>query len=100
MSILEQHHRGLERLSERHRLRQLVPARGFDFSSNDYLGLASSPELAGAVRDAIERGVPTGAGGSRLLRGNHEEHELLEHEAALCFGSESALFFSSGFTAN
>ena len=100
MSILEPHRRGLGRLAERHRLRQLVPARGFDFSSNDYLGLAASQELAEAVRDALERGVPTGAGGSRLLRGNHEQHELLEREAASFFGSESALFFSSGFAAN
>ena len=29
-------------------------------------------------RAAIARGVPVGAGGSRLLRGNHPEHEALE----------------------
>ena len=27
---------------------------------------------------ALQRGVPLGAGGSRLLRGNHPEHEALE----------------------
>ena len=48
----------------------------------------------------IARGVPVGAGGSRLLRGNHPEHEVLEHEAAQFFGAETALFFGGGFIAN
>ena len=52
------------------------------------------------VRAALDRGVPVGAGGSRLLRGNHEEHEALEAEAAAYFGAESALFFGGGFLAN
>ena len=51
-------------------------------------------------RAAIARDVPVGAGGSRLLRGNHREHEALETEAAAFFGAESALFFSGGFMAN
>ena len=49
---------------------------------------------------ALARGVPLGAGGSRLLRGNHPEHEALEEEAAAFFGSETALFFPTGFAAN
>ena len=49
---------------------------------------------------ALQRGVPAGAGGSRLLRGNHPEHEALEAEAAAFFGVEAVLFFSSGFSAN
>ena len=44
--------------------------------------------------------MPVGAGGSRLLRGNHPEHEALEAEAAAFFGAESALFFGGGFIAN
>ena len=44
--------------------------------------LAGDPRLGRAITDALARGVPVGAGGSRLLRGNHEEHELLESEAA------------------
>jgi 8-amino-7-oxononanoate synthase len=94
------HKRALEALARRGRLRTLEPARGIDFSSNDYLGLAQSRELAAAVEDAIARGVPVGAGGSRLLRGNHAEHEALEAEAAQFFGAESALFFGGGFVAN
>ncbi len=81
-------------------MRTLVPRRGVDVSSNDYLGLACSPRLAGAVARAVARGVPVGSGGSRLLRGNHAEHEALEAEAAAFFGSEAALFFSSGYTGN
>lgn len=90
----------LARLSERARRRSLVPQRGIDFSSNDYLGLAASPLLADAARAALERGVPVGSGGSRLLRGNHPEHEALEAEAAAFFGCERSLWFSSGFAAN
>ena len=82
------------------RRRVLVPQSGIDFSSNDYLGLASSSRLREAVVSAVDRGVPAGAGGSRLLRGNHPEHEALEVEAATFFGSERMLYFNGGYTAN
>lgn len=100
MSILDEHLAGLDALAARDRLRRLIPRAGLDFSSNDYLGLANAPELRAAVRDAIDRNVAIGAGGSRLLRGNDPEHETLEAEAAGHFGSESALFFANGFAAN
>lgn len=90
----------LQKLHVEHRRRSLSSAGGHDFVSNDYLGLANGPDLKRAVLDAVARGVPIGSGGSRLLRGNHPEHELLEEEAARFFGSESALFFSSGYAAN
>jgi 8-amino-7-oxononanoate synthase len=90
----------LDALTHRHRRRMLAARTGHDFASNDYLGLAASPELRAIVAEALARGVPIGAGGSRLLRGNHEEHEALEAEAAYWFGSEAALFFSTGFAAN
>lgn len=77
-----------------------MPQEGVDFTSNDYLGLANAPRLKAAISAAINRGVPAGAGGSRLLRGNHVEHEALEAEAAAFFGVEKALYFSSGFAAN
>ncbi len=94
------HERALEALLRRGRLRELEPRLGADFTSNDYLGLADSPELQRAVMSALARGVPIGAGGSRLLRGNHAEHEALEAEAATFFGAECALFFGGGFVAN
>lgn len=94
------HERALDALLRRGRLRSLDAPAGIDFTSNDYLGLAQSQELADAVVAAIERGVPVGAGGSRLLRGNHPEHEALEADAARFFGAETALFFGGGFIAN
>lgn len=87
-------------LAARGRLRAFSPRVGVDFASNDYLGLAGSAVLAEAMRDALDRGVPVGSGGSRLLRGNHPEHEALEAEAAAFFGSAAALFLATGFAAN
>jgi 8-amino-7-oxononanoate synthase len=90
----------LAALAAKGRLRELSRSRGRDFSSNDYLALAESPALREAAAAALARGVPLGAGGSRLLRGNHPEHEMLEEEAASFFGSETALYFPTGFAAN
>ena len=100
MSILDQHRARLDELAARDRLRMLIPRAGRDFSSNDYLGLARSQELRDVVTAALDRGVAIGAGGSRLLRGNDPEHELLETEAASFFGCDSALYFANGFAAN
>jgi 8-amino-7-oxononanoate synthase len=90
----------LRHLAERGRLRTLRQSAGIDFTSNDYLGLAASAELRDAAAAAIARGVPVGSGGSRLLRGNHPEHEALEAEAAATFGAETALYFGAGYSAN
>ena len=98
--VLDAHRRHLAELAAIDRRRALAPRQGIDFASNDYLGLAGSPRLAEAVADALSRGVPVGSGGSRLLRGNHPEHEALEAEAASIFGARSALYFSSGYAAN
>ncbi|MDF8332092.1 8-amino-7-oxononanoate synthase [Novosphingobium cyanobacteriorum] len=99
-SLWSAHTADLAALGEKARMRALAPRRGADFASNDYLAMSSSARLAAAVQDAIARGVPLGSGGSRLLRGNDPEHELLEEEAARFFGAESALFFSAGYAAN
>jgi 8-amino-7-oxononanoate synthase len=90
----------LDGLSVLGRRRSLEDFAGLDFTSNDYLGLAASCELRDAASDAVSRQVPVGAGGSRLLRGNHPEHVALEQTAAVFFGAESALYFGSGYTAN
>lgn len=100
MTILDAHREALDQIARRSRTRSLIARAGHDFASNDYLGLASAPELRSAVADALGRGVAIGAGGSRLLRGNDPEHVALESEAATFFGSEAALFFSTGFAAN
>lgn len=100
MSSFQAQMADLATLTARGRARSLTPRAGRDFSSNDYLGLANDPELAAAVRAALDAGVPIGSGGSRLLRGNHPAHETLEAEAARFFSAEAALFFSSGYAAN
>jgi 8-amino-7-oxononanoate synthase len=98
--VKEPHQTILDGLDAKGRLRALTRTRGRDFTSNDYLALAESDALRQAAMDALARGVPLGAGGSRLLRGNHPEHEALEEEAASFFGSETALYFPTGFAAN
>lgn len=94
------HRDDLAQLAAIDRLRALAPLRGHDFASNDYLALAGDPRLAQAIVAAIARGVPVGSGGSRLLRGNHAEHEALEADAARWTGAETALFVGSGYAAN
>lgn len=96
----EDYQSSLDALARDGRLRSISPRAGLDFSSNDYLALADAPRMKQAVIKAIERGTPIGAGGSRLLRGNCEEHERLEREAARFFRAQTSLFFSSGYTAN
>lgn len=77
-----------------------------DFSSNDYLGFARSPELADLCKGAWERHVSKGearfigSGGSRLLSGDSTYAHYLEEIIAEFFGSESSLLFNSGYTAN
>ena len=94
------HAAALDALKNDDRLRSLKPRAGIDFSSNDYLGLASNQRMRKAISAAVEAGTPIGAGGSRLLRGNCAEHESLEAEAARFFGAEAAIFFATGYTAN
>lgn len=100
MKALTRHAQGLQSLASRGRLRRLAPRAGLDFASNDYLGLAGSDVLKRAAFEALERGVPVGSGGSRLLRGNHPEHEALEAEAAAFFGCEATLYMGGGFQGN
>lgn len=97
---MKPHENALAALARKARLRRLTPRAGLDFTSNDYLGLAESDALRDATLAALDRGVPPGAGGARLLRGNHEEHEALEAESAAFFGAQAALYFPTGFAAN
>ena len=90
----------LEKLSSASRKRSLSPIVGFDFTSNDFLGLSGSVEIRKAIIAALRSGIPLGSGGSRLLRGNHPAHLKLEKQAARLFRSERALFFANGYLAN
>jgi 8-amino-7-oxononanoate synthase len=73
--------------------------RYINFSSNDYLGLASSQALAAGAREALET-FPFGAGASRLLSGGTGLHRELETRIAAFKGTEGALLFDSGYHAN
>lgn len=69
------------------------------FCSNDYLGLASHPALAAALRDGVaEAGV--GSGASHLVTGHHALHQRLERALADFVELPAALGFSSGYMAN
>lgn len=70
-----------------------------NFSSNDYLGLASHPDLSTALNRATDaNGV--GSGASSLVTGYRDEHRLLEQELAEFLGREKVLLCSSGYLAN
>jgi 8-amino-7-oxononanoate synthase len=77
---------------------QIAGRRLINFSSNDYLGLASDSRLRNAAIGTIkEFGV--GAGASRLVSGTQSPHLRLEAALAKWKGTEAALCFSSGYAA-
>ena len=90
----------LAALAWRNQLRTLGTIHGVNLSSNDYLGLATDPRLLEAVTSALVAGSAVGSTGSRLLSGNAEIWEELESEVAQFMGSEAALYFNSGYSAN
>lgn len=73
-----------------------------DFSSNDYLGFARSPELKNKIKEyeVSERYYSNGSTGSRLLSGNSVFAEELEKFIAGYHNAEAALLFNSGYNAN
>lgn len=93
-------HQGLRALEARSQRRSLAEIRGVNFCSNDYLGLAESPALREAVAEAVSAAEKIGGTGSRLLSGQTEEWRDLEDEFARLAGTESALFFTTGYAAN
>ena len=89
----------LARIESLEQCRSLKRREGIDFSSNDYLGFSEDLGLRKGIHESI-RDLPTGATGSRLLRGNLKLHEEVERKLARFCGSESALLFPSGYQAN
>ncbi|CAE6479570.1 unnamed protein product [Rhizoctonia solani] len=78
-----------------------------DFSSNDYLSLASYPPLREHLLATLQAAPQIlGSGGSRLLDGTHSTHFELEQRLAKFFIPQprhpppTALLFNSGFDAN
>jgi len=95
-----------EKLKERERdnaFRSLqVLPKGVDFSSNDYLGFASSKEIFTKTHKfLVERNViKNGATGSRLISGNYSLYNEVENFLTEIHNSETALLFNSGYDAN
>ena len=73
-----------------------------DFSSNDYLGLASSEKIYHKAHDVLKHHniLYNGATGSRLLSGNHKLYALTENLLAEFHQTDAALVFNSGYDAN
>ena len=69
------------------------------FGSNDYLGLASHPQVVEAACEAARR-EGWGAGASPLVIGHHREHQLLEEALARFEQTDAAVVFPSGYAAN
>lgn len=70
-----------------------------NFSSNDYLGLASHPAVTAATVDYLKQhGI--GAGAAHLVTGHHAIHEQLEQRLAHVTGYPKAMLFSTGYMAN
>ncbi|MFN2261689.1 MAG: aminotransferase class I/II-fold pyridoxal phosphate-dependent enzyme [Psychroflexus sp.] len=73
-----------------------------DFSSNDYLGFASNPEIEKLAASKLKsyKNLKFGATGSRLLSGNYPLIEDFETYLADFYQVEAALMFNSGYDAN
>jgi len=69
-----------------------------NFSSNDYLGLASHPALKAAAARAVET-FGAGSGASRLICGSLAPFHELEEALSDFKQCEAALVFSSGYAA-
>ncbi len=69
------------------------------FCSNDYLGLASHPDMAEAACEGARR-FGVGAGASPLVSGHSTANDALERELAAFVGLPRALYFYAGYATN
>ena len=85
------------------RLDEPLPSCAPDFFSNDYISLSTDHSVRNIFLRRVQAAAPArlfGSTGSRLATGNSSEFNALESAFKNFFGAPSALFFSSGFTAN
>jgi len=73
--------------------------RYINFSSNDYLGLSKDRRIVKAAAAALRK-YGFGSGASRLLSGSYIPHKKLEEKIARFKGTEAALIFNTGYSAN
>ena len=69
------------------------------FTSFDYLGMASHPDVTRAAKEAIDR-FGTSGSASRMVGGNTTIHEALDEELAAFIGTERATVFPCGYGTN
>ncbi|WP_426582641.1 aminotransferase class I/II-fold pyridoxal phosphate-dependent enzyme [Mucilaginibacter sp. R-33] len=67
--------------------------------SNDYLGFTQHPKVKAAAIAAIEQ-YGTGAGASPAIGGHYHFHREIEESIAAFFKRESAIVYTTGYTAN
>jgi 8-amino-7-oxononanoate synthase len=84
--------------------RQIVDGREMlAFCSNDYLGLASHPQVIAALREGAER-YGAGSGASHLVSGHSRAHALLEERFGEWLSpyieNARALYLCTGYMAN
>ena len=70
-----------------------------NFSGNDYLGLATAPQVLQAIAEGAAQ-YGAGSSGSPLVTGQHKVHLQLCDTLCDWLGVERVLLFSSGFAAN
>jgi glycine C-acetyltransferase len=70
-----------------------------NFCSNNYLGLANSPELIEAAKEGLDR-HGFGMASVRFICGTQDAHKQLESDLAAFLGQEDAILYSSCFDAN
>lgn len=67
-----------------------------NFASNDYLGLATHPQIIEAFQQGVSR-WGAGSGASRLICGSLTPHRQLEEALAEAKNTEAALSFANGY---
>jgi len=75
------------------------PRSYVSFVSNDYLGFTQHPKIKKAVIEGIQQ-YGSGAGASPAIGGQFSYHEKLEKKIAAFFKRDSAIIYTTGYTAN
>lgn len=75
------------------------PRSCLSFVSNDYLGFTQHPAIKAAIIESIRK-FGSGAGASPAIGGQFSYHEELEKKIAAFFKRESAIIYTTGYTAN
>ena len=81
------------------RLVQVQGKQYLNFSSNDYLGLASDPALIKAWQKGADL-FGIGSGGSYLVTGYNQVHHDVTQQLKQWLGLTAVALFSSGYSAN